>query len=72
MMTSQTILPFQYEVEKRSSNLTSLAGLPLYLELAHAITLFRSINHWLKIRRSEQGFTRNLEATKFSLLLQVE
>ena len=70
MMTSQTILPFQYEVEKRSSNLTSLAGLPLYLELAHAITLFRSINHWLKIRRSEQGFT-DAQILSALILLQI-
>ncbi len=67
---SQTALPFKYEVEKGSSNLTSLAGLPLYLELAHATNLFRNIHRWLKIRRSEQGFT-DAQILSSLILLQI-
>jgi len=31
---AQGILPFKYEEEKKNTGMTSLAGLPIYLELA--------------------------------------
>jgi hypothetical protein len=40
---AQTVLPFRYEVETRDGGMTALAGLPLYLELAHAMGLPRLI-----------------------------
>jgi Transposase DDE domain group 1 len=40
---AQTVLPFRYEVEKKDGGMTALAGLPLYLELAHTMGLPRLI-----------------------------
>lgn len=53
----QGVLPFQYQEEKRASGLTGLAGLPTYLELAHASGLPRSIARHLHIRSHSQGWT---------------
>jgi hypothetical protein len=40
---AQGILPFQYEFEKRPGGMTALAGLPLYVEFAHLMSLPRLI-----------------------------
>jgi hypothetical protein len=53
---AQGILPYKYEEDKKSAGLTSLAGLPLYLDLACALHLPRSIDHHLALRPS-QGWT---------------
>jgi len=52
----QGILPYKYEEEKRAAGMTSLAGLPLYLDLAVALGLPGSITHHLTLRPS-QGWT---------------
>lgn len=54
---AQRILPFQYEVEKKSGGLTSLAGLPIYLDLAHVMGLPSMITERVKVRGGEQGWT---------------
>ena len=54
---SQTILPFQYEVEKQPSGMTSHAGLPLYLELAQLMGLRRLIDDHVQVRKGDQGWT---------------
>ncbi len=46
---TQGIPPFKYEKENAYSGMTSLAGLPVYLDLAKAIGLSRSIQKHLKI-----------------------
>lgn len=54
---AQGILPFKYETEKKTTGLTALAGLPVYLDLAQAIGLSKSIQKHLKIRQGGQGWT---------------
>jgi hypothetical protein len=53
----QGVLPFQYEVEKKSGGMTALAGLPLYLEFAHLMDLGRMISKHIRAREGEQGWT---------------
>lgn len=55
MMISQSVLPFQYQAEKKDSGLTGFAGLPLYLELAHQSGLVASIEQTLNSKT--QGWT---------------
>jgi hypothetical protein len=52
----QGLLPYKYEEEKNEADLTSLAGLPVYLDLAFALGLPESIGRHLMFRPS-QGFT---------------
>lgn len=54
---AQMILPFQYEVEKRDGGMTALAGLPLYVELAHVMGLPRLIEDCVRARGGDQGWT---------------
>jgi hypothetical protein len=54
---AQGILPFQYEVEKKSGGLTALAGLPAYMEFAHVMGLGRMISRNVKARGGNQGWT---------------
>lgn len=49
----QGLLPYKYEEEKKDSRMTSLAGLPLYLDLAYALCLPRSIGRHLSFRPSQ-------------------
>lgn len=54
---AQTILPFQYEVEKKPGGMTALAGLPLYLDFAHLMGLRRLIADHVQARQGDQGWT---------------
>jgi hypothetical protein len=54
---AQTVLPFQYEVDKKSGGMTALAGLPLYLEFAHVMGLPRLISEHVRAKESDQGWT---------------
>ena len=54
---AQGILPFKYEVEQKTTGMTALAGLPVYLDLAQAMGLSKSIQKHLKIRQGGQGWT---------------
>ena len=54
---SQKTLPFKYEEDKKDRGVTSLGGLPLYLDLAHTIGLFRSVREHIQIREDGQGWT---------------
>lgn len=49
-MMTQGILPFQYQIEKSESGLTSFGGLPLYLEMAMATGLIQKIEGSLKTK----------------------
>jgi hypothetical protein len=53
---AQGILPYKYEEEKNERGMTSLAGLPIYLDLALALDLPDSINHHMRLRPT-QGWT---------------
>jgi hypothetical protein len=54
---TQGALPFKYESEKQGLGLTALAGLPLYLDMAQAMGLAKSIDHHVGVRRDSQGWT---------------
>ena len=54
---AQKLLPYEYEIEESKSGLTSLGGLPLYLDLALATGLLGSIDRHLKVRDGDQGWT---------------
>ncbi len=53
----QGVLPFQYEQEKRSTGMTALSGLIIYLELLHASGLKSSIERHVGLREYGQGWT---------------
>lgn len=53
----QGVLPFLYEVEKRASGMTALAGLPAYLEHAHVSGLTEAIDRHLRTRVDGRGWT---------------
>jgi hypothetical protein len=48
-MVAQGVLGFQYESDPSNAGLTSLAGLPLYLDLIHAIGLDEAIRQHLHV-----------------------
>jgi len=52
---AQGPLPFKYEAEKQTSGMTSLAGLPIYLDLASVLNLGTSITQHLHVKI--QGWT---------------
>jgi len=52
----QGVLPYKYEEERKPGGITSLAGLPLYLELAVALGLPKSIERHFTLRPT-QGWT---------------
>ncbi|MDD5501753.1 MAG: IS1380 family transposase [Candidatus Omnitrophica bacterium] len=54
---AQGILPFKYETEKKTTGMTALAGLPVYLDLVQIMGLSKSIERHLKIRKGGQGWT---------------
>jgi len=54
---AQGLLPFQYEVEKKLEGITSLAGLPPYLEFAHCMGLGRLITEHVAARQGNQCWT---------------
>ena len=50
-------LPFKYEEEKKTTGMTALAGLPVYLDLFKKTGLRESIQKHLKVRTGSQGWT---------------
>src|SRR5271157_4262936 len=48
-MLPQGVLGFQYEAERSRGGLTSLAGLPLYLELVHSSGLAAAIRRHVQV-----------------------
>ena len=62
---AQGVLPYKYEKEKTTSGMTSLAGLPVYLDLASVLNLGESISTHLHVK--VQGWTD--EQVVLSLIL---
>lgn len=50
---AQGVLPYQYQAEGTSSNMTALAGLPVYLDLMHIAGLAPAIEKHLKLKTSQ-------------------
>ena len=65
---TQGVLPFKYEQEKNNTGMTSLAGLPAYLDLSQAIGLWNSIKKNLQARKQSQGWTDTQMVMSFILL----
>ena len=62
---TQGVLSFKYEVEKKDTGMTALAGLPVYLDLVSVMGIGESIERHLHIKR--QGWTDS--QTLLSLIL---
>jgi hypothetical protein len=67
-MVAQGVLPYQLESESETTILTGLAGLPIYLDLAHIVGLRDSIARHLEIRKGSQGWTDAQMLTTLILL----
>ena len=67
---AQGLLPFQYEIEPKSSGMTALTGLPLYADLAHAIGLPASIRRHIRAREKSSGWT-DTQAVMAGIFLNV-
>ena len=52
---SQGVLGFKYEEEKHDTGMTGLAGLPVYLDLMHAMGLPELIGRHLQVK--QRGWT---------------
>ena len=50
------VLPYQYEGDSDASAMAALAGLPVYLDLAHVAGLFQAATEHVRTRAS-QGWT---------------
>lgn len=64
----QGVLPFQYQEETSSAEMTALAGLPIYLDLAYVAGLSQSIQRHLKLRERKQGWSDGQIITSLVLL----
>ena len=65
---AQGALPFKYERQRQSGGMTALAGLPVYLDLAHVMGLSRSVEQHLSVRGSGRGWTDSQVVTSLVLL----
>ena len=63
----QGALPYKYEEERKPAGMTALAGLPLYLDLACALRIPKSIDRHLSFRPS-QGWTDSQMVLSLMLL----
>ncbi len=63
---AQGALPFKYEERRQSGGMTALAGLPVYLDLAHVMGLSRLVEKHLSVR--ERGWTDSQVVTSLVLL----
>ena len=67
-MIPQGVLSYQYQPEKSASGMTGLAGLPLYVDLAFAAGLPRSIERHVGVRTGSKGWTDTQEVMSLLLL----
>ena len=65
---AQGILPFKYENEKQKSEMTGFGGLPVYLDLAQAAGLSKSMNQNIKASSDSQGWTDSQVVMSLMLL----
>ncbi len=67
-MVAQGVLPYKLEVETHKTSLTGLAGLPIYLDLAHVVRLRDAITEHVQVRSGSQGWTDTQMITALILL----
>ncbi len=67
-MVAQGVLPYQLEVETQKMSLSGLAGLPIYLDLAHVVGLRDAIAEHVHVRSGSQGWTDAQMLTTLILL----
>lgn len=67
----QTPLPFKYEEETKSTGLTGLAGLPLYLELLHFLNIPAVMRAKLDVGASENMIWKPSEIVQSLVLLNL-
>jgi hypothetical protein len=65
---AQGVFPFQYLEDNKTTGMTALAGLPIYLELAYVAGLSQSIQRHVKLREGKQGWTDSQTITSLMLL----
>lgn len=65
---AQGALPFKYEQQRQFGGMTALAGLPVYLDLAHVMGLSRCVEEHLSVRSSGRGWTDSQVVTSLILL----
>ena len=54
---TQGILPFKYEKDKQNNKMTGFGGLPVYLDLAQAAGISKSIDSHIRASSERQGWT---------------
>lgn len=64
---AQGVLPYKYEEESKPAGMTSLAGLPIYLDLASVLGVSDRIGAHVHVRKAGQGWTD--EQAVLSLML---
>ena len=64
---AQGVLPYKYEEESKPAGMTSLAGLPIYLDLASVLGVSDCIGAHVHVRKAGQGWTD--EQAVLSLML---
>jgi hypothetical protein len=62
------VLGFKYEQEKGDTGMTGLAGLPVYLDLLHAMGLSELIGRHLQVK--QRGWTDAQMVLSLTFLLQ--
>jgi hypothetical protein len=65
---AQGELPFKYEEQRQCGGMTALAGLPVYLDLAHVMGLCKSVERHLAVRTGGRGWTDAQMITSLVLL----
>lgn len=65
---AQGALPFKYELQRQAGGMTALAGLPVYLDLAHVMGVSRSVKKHLSVRASSRGWADAQVVTSLVLL----
>ena len=65
---TQGELSFKYEEEKKTTGMTALAGLPVYLDLVKKTGIRESIQKHLKVRTGSQGWTDSQSHSKRAIV----
>jgi len=65
-MLAQGVLGFQYEAEPSTAGLTSLGGLPLYLDLIHGCGLAEAIRQHAQVAGAQGWLPDNPPPMHFS------